>query len=1019
MTHLRANLIPLEHLLVELNVFPLASVDSLRLGPTELKPQMERTGELWRCAESSILKAYPGVSVDELTAMRDRVWFDLPDHTEGDKSKPVPLHEYVTSLAQSYLRVRGHRAVPCLRWDHGGAQGLGPDLAQTAKSREAWRWMSFALPEDLLLAALTTEKSAPVAVEVLSPQWERTLLDAGFAETHLHLGAALDFRLLWASTMRRLCDPNLKHDAFASPGAELRDGRDLAQWLLHAALARCVLAAFLVTRQQSQAEGLDFAGFLSELGLAERPRPFNPAKSQDSDPMLAELSSRLVSALGLHGVLILRRVLQGCVSGDLRRTEDDFGRLRRLYSLIATPIRSDHRGISDVPEVDSDAAMKNIQRQDPLATWFEFQPRTGATPEMQFLVSAFRYLHAKPKDQDFAKLLWQVVRVRNIYYRHVVLRPMTPGLQWFVRTYDRMKPGKHSTLTTGASVASACDVCGLGKGLRSLEVRTAPENGFQQVVSLLEDARSAFAKAADSPGREPRAEAFRRRGRVLAEYLSQQFAQRRSAARDDEHRQHFSLAGLPPDCDRSGDAAVSPEFGVVFHLVRQRHGGAEKGQPNAHWRHSQADPRGLMRDKDTILRTHKVLQGGKYRYLDFYSSRLQQVNAVSRALLNFPLTLTVLRGIDACTDELGVPTWVLVPLFRFLHDVGCLVSAELERQLGCHVPPLRTTLHAGEDFVHLLGGLRRIDEALRFLELREGDRLGHAIALGVHAAEWARSACRIPVPREDRWLDLIWEWCQYARERLPSPPGRQLTIERELEWLTRDLLGERLTPGELELFVELLHDESMLMSAGFPYGVRKPLGRPSRSFVQRASAHPSEEHRPLDRLLDLLRKYLTSPNLFDRGREVLWVETAGEVEALEILQRGLCERVAAKGLCVEINPSSNLLIANLGGIEQRHPLWRLNSPFESTAETPIPVCIGSDDPLTFATNVRAEYMLVHDALIASGLSYEATFQWLDQVRRNGMAYRFTLPQDRAWRGRPLTSLRGKINESRLKPPPGR
>ena len=138
---------------------------------------------------------------------------------------------------------------------------------------------------------------------------------------------------------------------------------------------------------------------------------------------------------------------------------------------------------------------------------------------------------------------------------------------------------------------------------------------------------------------------------------------------------------------------------------------------------------------------------------------------------------------------------------------------------------------------------------------------------------------------------------------------------------------------------------------------------------------------------------------------------------LVVLQSALRQRVASKGLCVEINPSSNLLIANLGGLES-HPLWRLNSPPHASSETPIPVCIGSDDPLTFATDLRGEYMLVHDTLVAHEKSYAVTEAWLDQVRATGMKYRFTLPRDRAWADLPIVSVPGKSDTSHLRMPPG-
>ena len=68
----------------------------------------------------------------------------------------------------------------------------------------------------------------------------------------------------------------------------------------------------------------------------------------------------------------------------------------------------------------------------------------------------------------------------------------------------------------------------------------------------------------------------------------------------------------------------------------------------------------------------------------------------------------------------------------------------------CHsvypVRELRTTIHSGEDFVHLVGGLRRVSEAVHYLDLHDGDRIGHGVALGVDVESWVKktadSRCR-------------------------------------------------------------------------------------------------------------------------------------------------------------------------------------------------------------------------------------------------------------------------------------
>src|SRR5207245_2361474 len=103
--------------------------------------------------------------------------------------------------------------------------------------------------------------------------------------------------------------------------------------------------------------------------------------------------------------------------------------------------------------------------------------------------------------------------------------------------------------------------------------------------------------------------------------------------------------------------------------------------------------------------------------------------------------------------------------------------------------------------------------------------------------------------------------------------------------------------------------------------------------------------------------------------------------------------IGMRGLTVEVNPSSNLLVANLADLTT-HPLWRLRPPRGEGDAPPVAICIGSDDPVTFATNLREEFALLYDALLAAGLSDDEAERWLTDVRQRGMDARFTLPPHR-------------------------
>jgi adenosine deaminase len=106
------------------------------------------------------------------------------------------------------------------------------------------------------------------------------------------------------------------------------------------------------------------------------------------------------------------------------------------------------------------------------------------------------------------------------------------------------------------------------------------------------------------------------------------------------------------------------------------------------------------------------------------------------------------------------------------------------------------------------------------------------------------------------------------------------------------------------------------------------------------------------------------------------------------LRRGISQN----GIVVEVNPSSNLLIGDLLDL-RNHPILRLSPPVpEPDGPPPIPIAIGSDDPLTFSTRLLHEYSLLHQAALAAGYPERTVQAWLESIRQTGMDARFT----KAW-----------------------
>jgi hypothetical protein len=409
-------------------------------------------------------------------------------------------------------------------------------------------------------------------------------------------------------------------------------------------------------------------------------------------------------------------------------------------------------------------------------------------------------------------------------------------------------------------------------------------------------------------------------------------------------------------------AKVAPgiEFGIVLHFQKDRGDKTTAGSPAAHGRGSNADP---ARPVDP---QHVDLNPTGYRYASYYDKAMKQAQAWAQAIRQRPEILRTLRGVDVCNDERAVPNWVFIQLFEVVIQASREVAG----------PPLGRTVHVGEDFVHPFSGLRLVAEVIRFFNLRAGDRIGHGLALGIDMVEWTARAGRMALRREDRLFDLAWEWA-WCSGRRTGGLNRLPYLEREIRRLAKVVFHRTIGPEEIMYLAADLHNPCRLASVGFPDGqLTVPMDRWNQFG---------------DNRLRLLHHYLTDGPTFLRGQEAEWFHLVDEGKLLANLQREVRLEVGRRGIAVEVNPSSNLLIGDFGDL-RRHPFWRLSSPPRAAADTPpVVVCVGSDDPITFVSDIRQEFQLVYDALLSGGLSADDAMQFVDRLRVNGLKVRFTLP----------------------------
>ena len=341
---------------------------------------------------------------------------------------------------------------------YGGHRGPSPF------ARLRWSWLCRALPPDLLLAARDFGNGGIVPFP-LNPLIERLLREKGFAEPHLHLGAAAEFSLIWANFMHVLEAEEVRTDTCESPGACFDDGRKLAKWILWAAIARLVLGEWLFgsSRLQENAKLLDFDN-------ANWRRRMNAGMVNDLYRLQSELSSgqegsnpvRFVRARTLYRSLIRPLPLP-------QSRREEWNRLRARYR----------------PQ-----CREEVYQNDPLAPIVGWRKTSGSSPEDIFTRKALSFMEEDGNNIDFASLFWQVIRIRCLLYRHLVLRPLTPGLQWFVRFFSRISPVRGS-LSDTVLMNAAFRQSGVDKGLKSLEVRLGTEESQSECLEKIRQVNDA------------------------------------------------------------------------------------------------------------------------------------------------------------------------------------------------------------------------------------------------------------------------------------------------------------------------------------------------------------------------------------------------------------------------------------------------------------------------------------------------------------------------------------------------
>ena len=366
-------------------------------------------------------------------------------------------------------------------------------------------------------------------------------------------------------------------------------------------------------------------------------------------------------------------------------------------------------------------------------------------------------------------------------------------------------------------------------------------------------------------------------------------------------------------------------------------------------------------------------------------------------------------GIDACSNEIGCRPEVFAVDFRRMRTIipknksGILSDIE-------HPVQLNITYHVGEDFLNITDGLRAIDECIRFLGMGQGDRFGHAVALGIDAKAYYESkGYRLIMPKQDLLDDDIWILFFSSALGIHIPPDLRTILNERSEKLMEYIYGSFAQIHKVSL-TRLNYYNAWKLRGDAP------------ELYKTGELKNSSNDSLFGYATELKNKYLTEDYLrkeknavllyyayhYDtdakkRGSEIEVVKVSKEyAQLVAMIQKEMQFYVSKLDIMIECNPTSNYLIGSMDQYDM-HPLTVFNNlDLEISEENrrncaQLSVSINTDDQGVFDTLLCNEYALMSAALEkkrdVDGMrmySPSQVYNYIDSVRKMGFEQSFLM-----------------------------
>ena len=420
-------------------------------------------------------------------------------------------------------------------------------------------------------------------------------------------------------------------------------------------------------------------------------------------------------------------------------------------------------------------------------------------------------------------------------------------------------------------------------------------------------------------------------------------------------------------------------------------------------------------------KSNEKFQKGKCRHSKLRKKIESQAKAIweARRIKKYQIYDRIL-GIDACASELDCRPEVFGTVYRFLQDYDTYDM----NQDGMLYRQLKATYHVAEDNYDIVDGLRAIDEAITFLNLRSGSRIGHATLLGFNVDRYYDINNPVSMPAQNFLDNIVWMYFfirqnnivfeesallfAYFNEKFNEhfhnifgydiqPVFVNTKIEeagkKNYVLLSDDVKCSRCETCKFDIYHYYLSyllrgDDPELYKSGYmcdTYTISEEY-RVCTSLSRMKTARKSFEAIYLNYLYhygDRVKEY--------SSKKIQEILPEYFVKAVSLVQYEMKRKVSNEGIAIETNPTSNMFISAIKDYSE-HPILSFYDirPDDSDGNIQLQVSINTDDKSVFSTSLSNEYAYLLFYLERlkdkNGRQLYSRFeilQWLDGIRKMG------------------------------------